>query len=164
MIVNTSSKFQREFSEVVKNVMLPSLLSYIAKPLVFFKPIRTNVFPEQWEAGDYLVRMYLFYFIPFGEQTIRIELLKSKVEDEFILRDNGFGTLIKKWDHWIFIKKTDETGQIIYTDRVDIDAGILTPFIWIYAFTFYHWRQYRWRKLIRRNFKDLNLKKRNSFK
>lgn len=80
MIVNTSSKFQREFSEVVKNVMLPSLLSYIAKPLVFFKPIRTNVFPEQWEAGDYLVRMYLFYFIPFGEQTIRIELLKSKVE------------------------------------------------------------------------------------
>jgi hypothetical protein len=31
MIVNISSKFQCEFSGVVKNVMLPSLLSYIAK-------------------------------------------------------------------------------------------------------------------------------------
>jgi hypothetical protein len=108
-------------------------LSYIAKPLVFFKPIKPNVFPKEWEEQDYLVRMYLFYFIPFGEQTIRIELLKSKEEGEFILRDNGFGTLIKKWDHWIFIKKIDEKEQTIYTDRADIDAGILTPFIWIYA-------------------------------
>jgi hypothetical protein len=111
MRVNISSTFQCKFSEAVKNVMLPSLLSYIAKPLVFFKPIKPNVFPKEWEEQDYLVRMYLFYFIPFGEQTIRIELLKSKEEGEFILRDNGFGTLIKKWDHWIFIKKIDEKEQ-----------------------------------------------------
>jgi len=70
MIVNISSKFQCEFSEVVKNVILPSSLSYIAKPLVFFKPIRPNVFPQQWEEQDYLVSMHLFYFIPFGDRQL----------------------------------------------------------------------------------------------
>jgi hypothetical protein len=33
-------------------------------------------------------------------------------------------------------------------DRVDIRAGLLTPFIWLFAQGFYRWRQYRWGRLL----------------
>ncbi|EMY71218.1 hypothetical protein LEP1GSC199_2640 [Leptospira vanthielii serovar Holland str. Waz Holland = ATCC 700522] len=68
--------------------------------------------------------------------------------------DNGYRQLISLWYHAITIQKiTDDSCQ--YEDRVEIEADRLTPFIWLFALVFYHWRQFRWKKLIHNNFNNL---------
>jgi hypothetical protein len=68
----------------------------------------------------------------------------------YAVRDNGYGPLIKRWDHWIEIN-AEGTGTR-YVDRVHIDAGVLTPLICGFARLFYAHRQRRWRRLVARNF------------
>jgi len=71
-----------------------------------------------------------------------------------VLRDNGSGRLVPIWDHWIFLEDIG-AGRTRYTDRVDVEAGVLTPMIWLFACLFYAHRQRRWHRLIRANFAPL---------
>jgi len=48
-----------------------------------------------------------------------------------MLRDNGYSPLITKWDHVITAQEV--SGGTLYRDRVTIEAGILTPFVWLFA-------------------------------
>jgi len=98
--------------------------------------------------------MLAFGLFPIGEQTIGIEY---PLEDgrRRILRDNGHGALIKQWDHWIFVEPDGEGTR--YTDRVDVDAGLLTPFVSAFARIFYRHRQRRWRRLVQTDFAALNV-------
>ncbi len=50
---------------------------------------------------------------------------------------------MRRWDHWIFVAA--EGGGTRYTDRVNVEAGLLTPFIWRFARVFYGHRQRRLR-------------------
>ncbi|WP_411823939.1 hypothetical protein [Leptospira sp. 'Mane'] len=147
MIVNVSTELKSDFETIKRFVLLPKLLVYVTSPLIRFTPLGPNQFPEIWKDGEYLVEMKLFGIIPFGKQYIGIQRFPD-TKDEFILRDNGHGELIYKWDHWIFIRKTKNENIISYTDRIEIKAGILTPFIWIFGILFYRWRQHRFRKII----------------
>lgn len=70
------------------------------------------------------------------------------------IRDNGFGPLISRWDHWIAIA-TGEDGTTRYVDRVDIEAGALTGLVAAFARVFYAHRQRRWRALARTGFAAL---------
>ena len=70
-----------------------------------------------------------------------------------VLRDNGYSPIIKRWDHWIEIE--DVGGKTRYTDRVHIDAGLLTAPVAAFARVFYAHRQRRWRKLVRLGFRPL---------
>ena len=72
------------------------------------------------------------------------------------IRDNGYGPLIKRWDHWIAIA-ADEGGTTHYTDRVAIEAGLITPLITTFARVFYAHRQRRWRALARTGFAALKV-------
>ena len=59
----------------------------------------------------------------------------------------------KSVDHRITLKVDGEGTS--YTDNVRIEAGILTPIVWAFAVCFYHYRQRRWRQLVKNNFKKL---------
>lgn len=129
------------------------LLRHIAQPLVHFTPVEPSTWPVQWEEREYKVAMHFMGLIPMGHQMVRISgqdhsATAGKFSVE--LRDNGSGALIERWDHRIFITAND--GGCDYTDQVDIRAGLLTPFVWLFAWYFYRHRQYRWQQLIRRNF------------
>ena len=124
---------------------------YITAPIIRFEPVEGS-FPARWEARDYPAKLYAFGFLPLGQQTIGIEY--PPIEGDCrTLRDNGRGQLIKRWDHWLLVEPED--GGTRYTDRVDIEAGILTPFIALYAQMFFAHRQRRWRKLINSKFSEL---------
>jgi hypothetical protein len=41
---------------------------------------------------------------------------------------------------------------VVYRDRVEVRAGVLTPFIWVFAQIFYRHRQRRWRRLAANGF------------
>jgi len=121
------------------------LLQYVASPLVAFVPVSPPALPEQWEEQKYVVRLRLFGFIPFGRQTINISV-PSRSDSHIELRDNGYGSLISKWDHLITIRSAD--GGCVYSDRVEVKAGVLTPFVWAFAWLFYRHRQRRWQRLV----------------
>jgi hypothetical protein len=67
------------------------------------------------------------------------------------VRDNGHGDLPRKWDHRITLVP-QPGGGTLYTDRVEVGAGVLTPFVWLFAGMFYRHRQRRWRRLVENDF------------
>jgi len=134
----------------------PALLEHIAWPVLSFSFRDSDQPSSTWEEGRYYAHLRSFGFIPLGGQWVGIEYPEgsSVSGGKAVLRDNGSGTLISKWDHWIFLEDTGD-GLTRYTDRLDVEAGLLTPFIWLFARVFYGHRQRRWRRLVATDFKAL---------
>jgi hypothetical protein len=59
------------------------------------------------------------------------------------------GGLIRRWNHDIIVTPQGE-ASCSYRDVIDIDAGVFTPAIALYARWFYSMRQRRWRVLAHR--------------
>jgi len=129
------------------------LFEFVSWPIVRFDPVDPPQFPRTWEERTYLVRASVFGLIPVGRQRIDITGRNRSGETRsfFVeLRDNGRGTLVSKWDHVITVREAD-TG-CLYTDRVEIEAGLLTPLVTAFAWCFYRHRQRRWRQLVASGF------------
>jgi hypothetical protein len=125
-----------------------STLHYVANPILKFKAINPANLPQEWSDGDYETALLLFGFIPFGRQHIVIEIPNEVKNDTKILIDHGYGSMVQTWRHTItLVRKTD--SQTLYQDDVVIQAGVLTPFVWIFAWVFYRWRRRNWFKLIK---------------
>lgn len=134
----------------------PALLEHIAWPLIRFTYRDPKTPPDTWQEGRYRVGMWSFGILPLGGQWVGIELPEGEAitDGRAVLRDNGSGTLIRTWDHWIFLEDLGN-GHTRYTDRVDVEAGLLTPAIWLFARVFYAHRQRKWRKLVATDFRAL---------
>jgi len=137
----------------------PELLQWIAWPLLRFTPRGTTPWPRRWVPGRYRARVWGFGIIPLGSQWIGVEHPQGATlkDGRGVLRDNGSGTLIRVWDHWVFIEDLG-VGRTRYTDRLDVKAGVLTPMVWLFARIFYGHRQKRWNTLISENFTQLDAK------
>ena len=136
-----------------EEVLTTRLLRYVASPMLRFDPIEPPVLPERWDDGEHVVSLRLFGFLPFGRQVIGISRRdRSREMGHFHaeLRDNGRGSFISKWDHLITIEAQD--GACRYSDRVEVRAGLLTPFVWLFAWFFYRHRQRRWLGLAEQGF------------
>lgn len=131
----------------------PSTLAWVAAPILSFRPIDPPELPERWSEGRYRVVLKFLGLIPFGRQWIDVSFpapAAADPEGARLVRDNGSGDLVRVWDHRIMLAPRPD-GRTDYSDRVDVDAGAFTPFIWIFAHLFYRWRQARWRALARRD-------------
>ena len=134
-----------------EQILKPESLNYISNPLMKF--IYNSPLPKKWNVGKYATKLKIFGLIPFGEHIISIEFPPIS-DSRLILRDNGYGRFIKKWDHWIYLSKVNDTTTL-YEDEVNIHAGLITPFVWAFANIFYWHRQKRWTKLIKNSFKEI---------
>ena len=83
--------------------------------------------------------------------TIAPKAIRSASGTARVLRDDGTGQLATMWDHTIRVEP-GLGGGTEYTDIVEVRAGVLTPFVWIFAEVFYRHRQRRWRALVKRGF------------
>jgi hypothetical protein len=131
-----------------EEVLATRLLRYVTSPMLCFDPIEPPVLPERWEDSEYLVSLRVFGLIPFGRQIIGISRRdRSREFGRFHaeVRDNGRGTFVSKWDHLVTIEAQGDGCR--YTDRVEVQAGLLTPLVWLFAWFFYRHRQRRWLKL-----------------
>lgn len=153
MTITLSSYLAISAGVAFEQVKRPALLCYVAYPLIQFVP--SMPFPSEWQEGEFETQMQLFGLIPLGDQLIRIELPGRAADGSYRVRDNGQGHLARTWDHWITINPVD-TKRCRYTDQVRVQAGLLTPFVWLFALGFYAWRQYRWKQLVRLHFKPIN--------
>lgn len=129
-------------------VQTSALLEHVAAPVMRFVPVEPATLPAVWSDGTYRVRPLLFGLLPLGHQWIVIG--RPAVGAGFHrLRDNGRGSLARRWDHLITIEPAGADG-CRYTDEVEVEAGVLTPFVWLFAQLFYRHRQRRWRALAAR--------------
>lgn len=142
----------------------PALLHYVAWPLLTFEAVDPPAFPDRWEERQYHVRIKAFGLVPLGSQIIEIERSvdpETATHGEPVrrLRDNGRGTILRRWDHWITVEPAGTAAESTdsgrgegratrYTDRVDVDAGVLTPLAGGLARVFYAHRQRRWHRLL----------------
>jgi ligand-binding SRPBCC domain-containing protein len=135
--------------EVWRRVQTPDLLMHIAAPLVRFHMVNPAHVSNFGKQERFLVDLTLFGVLPFGTQWIvpTVHLNDAAMWPKK-LRDNGYSALIKTWDHWITVEPDGEGGTR-YRDEVEVKAGLLTPFVWLFAQVFYRHRQRRWRALAR---------------
>ncbi|KLE14229.1 hypothetical protein [Clostridium sp. C8] len=147
MLVKVMSIFNCNSDQLFNEIKKSKSLFYIAEPLVKFVEVENHLIPEFWEEGKYLIKMYILGFIPFGSQWIII----SMDDDIKNIRDNGYSKIIKKWDHNVYLKDIGN-NRTLYADTIEINAGILTLFIVLFANIFYRFRQKRWKKLINNKF------------
>jgi hypothetical protein len=139
--------------EAWERVQTSALLMHVAAPLIRFTPQGGRPFPAIWTPGEYRAWMWLFGLLPIGWQAVVISHPEPDGDTRFV-RDNGYGPLIRQWDHWIAIAP-GANGTTHYTDRVEIEAGLLTPLIVAFARVFYAHRQRRWRALAGSGFSGL---------
>lgn len=147
--VELSTHLDAPIERVWRELNKPRLLLFVSHPMIDFRIVSPSHLPEQWEEGDYVFQLKWQGVVPIGKQTICF----SKPDgsgDELRVRDNGHSALIKRWDHVITLKP--QNGGTRYTDRVEIEAGLLTPFIAVFAKRFYAHRQNRWRALVANDF------------
>ena len=141
MVVQKTSVFPADRYSVFQKLQQLKTLQYIAWPFAAFEPIGGTV--STWKVGSTSAyRFRLFGVIPFGTHTIHIvrfdpDGISSCEENEHV----------PVWNHDIQLIEKDET-HTQYTDRVEIHAGWKTPFIWLWARSFYAHRQRKWIRLL----------------
>ena len=115
---------------------------YITRGMLGFKGAKN--WPEVFEEGQVVETKLLFFNIfPAWEHRLRV----IRVDHENMeIASQEEGGVIRRWDHRKWIEDGSESS-CLYIDEIDIDAGMFTIFIWIYAHVFYRYRQRRMRKL-----------------
>mgnify|MGYP003852692299 FL=1 len=101
---------------------------------------------DDWHEGETVVGwVFLFGFLPFSRHHLHI----ARIDDATrIMSSREHGGLISVWNHEIEIVPID-SQTCRYRDRVEIDAGVVTTVVVLYARFFYRMRQRRWRALAR---------------
>jgi len=141
MQVNISTFLPISAEQLIEELKSPKRLQETAAPLVFFDYAGAEALPEKWLVKSYLFSVRLFGFLPFGKHT-----MVFTYPDALSIRDNGYSGLCKRWDHLMTV--TESEGGCIYNDHAEVEAGILTPVVWLFAQAMYRFRQRSWRKLI----------------
>ena len=147
MRIELTSDFERPAPTIAELLLKPETMCFLLHPVVRVVPRSPDRFPARWEVGRYRVSMWLFGFIPLGSQDIVItEIVADPVASRWGLHDDGSGSLTRRWDHRIKLEALAE-GRARYTDRVEIEAGLMTPAAWLFARLVFAWRHRRWRQL-----------------
>jgi hypothetical protein len=129
------------------NVQTSSLLLDVIWPLVTLEPVGVEAFPERWTEGmPVRCRSYLFGVFYLGVRTLQFERI-DQAGREIQTREKD--PIVRRWDHRIRVEAISG-GRAHYSDEIEIDAGILTPVVWLFAAGFYRHRQRRWRAIARR--------------
>jgi hypothetical protein len=132
-----------------------SLLREVCWPLVTLRPgAGETAIPERWEPGATIsLRPRLFGMIPIGTRVLHWEKVDAAARE---MQTREYDPLIRRWDHRIHVEPVG-SGSCRYTDDVEIDAGVLTLPVWLFAQLFYRHRQRRWKRVAKRLQKQLSL-------
>ena len=123
-----------------------SLLIEVMYPIARIEPVDRAEFPDRWVEGETVrCRSYLFGALPLGTRTIFLERIDHSAHE---IQSRESDLVVHRWDHLIRIEAT-AVGQTLYSDSVEIEAGLLTLPVWLFASLFYRHRQRRWRRVAR---------------
>jgi hypothetical protein len=143
MKAKISSTFNTPADRAWSAIRESKTLLFVTKGFLGFQG--AEKFPEKWVEGrTEKTRLLFFGVIPGWNHQLHFTEISDVKREQFTKEGGG---LISQWNHLIKVEPIN-SSQCQYTDEIEIKAGIFTPLVWLYANTFYHYRQFRWRKLI----------------
>ena len=146
MKVKISSIFPITPLKLFEDLQNPEILIEAASPIISYIPIAPDTMPSRWEAGkDYLVRLRLFKSLPIGKHRIGIVYFNKETMEAM---SDESGAIAKVWTHHMVLEPYGQ-DDTLYTDEIEIKAGILTIFVWLFANYFYRHRQRKWKAIAR---------------
>lgn len=146
MIVNKSSIFPTDIDNVWKRLQKLKYLRYVAYPYATFHPAEGKKQLIWKEGRTFPLEFRLYGVIPFGIHTVHIVTIDEK---SHMIYSNESNPHVPVWNHRITLTSVGQ-NHTKYTDKVEIDAGWKTPFIFLWANAFYAHRQKKWIKLFQR--------------
>lgn len=145
MLARISTTFECTAEQFWDKIVEPKSLQYVAAPLLRFEPLVAGELDGEWIVGKtYEVRLSALGFLPVGRHRIEIVAIDRTTNT---IESQESGSLARVWNHTIRFHPAG-TGQLRYTDAIEIKAGVLTVFIWAFAHLFYRHRQRRWKELL----------------
>lgn len=145
MKATIATRIEASISRMWPELQRTDSLLHVASPILLFRPQAGHQLPGEWQAGNtYALGLYAFHILPLGKHFIHVNKIDHDAHEIFT---NERGSLTKTWNHRILVKPLGDSS-LSYTDEIEIDAGILTPFIWVFAHAFYRHRQRRWKQLL----------------
>jgi hypothetical protein len=145
MIARISTLLECTENQLWDKISEPASLQYVAAPLLSFKPLEGGKLDHRWQVGTlYPLKLYFMKLIPLGRHDIQIDRIDEETKT-IVSRESG--RLARVWNHKIHFQAA-APGKVSYTDEIEIEAGWLTPGIWLFAQLFYRHRQRRWKTLL----------------
>lgn len=142
MTVKTTTRLDASAPQVWAAAKKPATLRYVARGMLGFSAER---FADEWRAGETVTtRLYLFGLFPAWKHRLEIVRVDDARRELFTNERGGF---VSEWNHRISVAPAGDK-RCSYTDEIEINAGLLTVFVWFFAHVFYHYRQRRWRKFV----------------
>ena len=128
----------------------PAGLRSVSAPILNFRSLEDGGFSERWSEGEHPVAITALGFLPAGKQIIDISFDGGTSSGtgsgtgSRTVTDSGRGlswplTLVKSWNHQMTVSPRAD-GRTDYRDRLDFEAGILTPAFWLGYWVFWQWR------------------------
>ena len=132
-----------------KAIRSPEVFRAVSAPLLRFSSLEPDGFPDSWPAGKHPVSVSMLGIVSAGEQIINISFPESGAGVRTV-RDTGGAvsgplTTITRWDHTMAVS-ADRGGRTLYRDQLVIEAGVLTPLLWIGFWAFWQWRAFGLRR------------------
>lgn len=128
-------------------VQTSALLHEVCAPIIYLSPEPGAVIPARWEnATTVRLRVRMFGLLPLATRVLHWERIDQTARE---MQTREHDALIRLWDHRIHVQPL-AAGECRYTDDVEVQAGVLTPLVWLFAQAFYRHRQRRWRRVAKR--------------
>ncbi len=146
MLARISTTFDCTAEQLWAEISRPASLRFVAAPLLHFEPLAAGDLDGEWVVGKtYPLRLSLFGFLPAGAHRITLINIDRAAN---LIESRESGALSPIWNHTIRFHPLGN-GKLHYSDEIEIQAGLLTGVIWIFAHLFYCHRQQRWKQLVR---------------
>jgi len=143
-IVDLDTELAAPAHAVWRAVKTPRAFRTVTRSVLTMPAIKHR--EDEWRESETVTGwVFLFGVIPFSRHTLHVWRIDDTAMT-FSSRESG--GLIRRWNHDIIVVASDDS-RCNYRDRIDIDAGIFTPAVVLYARWFYRTRQRRWRALAR---------------
>jgi hypothetical protein len=141
-VVERSTVLEASANAVWAAVKTPSAFRSVTRGLLTMPVLSSR--HDDWREGETVVGwVFLFGCLPFSRHQLHIARID---ESSRILSSRECGGVITVWNHDIEVVSIDGV-TCRYRDRIEIEAGLMTPLIALYAEWFYRLRQRRWRAL-----------------
>jgi hypothetical protein len=140
--VDVSTELACSADQAWEAVRTSALFLHVIWPLATIA--QAAALPPRWTEGETIrCRPFILGFIPVGIRTLHFERIDDAGRT---IETREHDALVRRWDHRISIEPRGN-NRARYRDEIEIDAGLLTVVVWIWANVFYRHRQRRWRAL-----------------
>jgi len=144
MLFNLATILDTDADNAWRLIKKPSTFLFVARGLLGVSGSRN--WPDEWCAGQTInTRLWLFHLLPAWRHEIRVLSLDDSSR---VIKTAEKGGLVQTWNHALLVEPIS-ADRCRYTDKLDVDAGILNLLVWLFLQTFFRYRQMRLRKLAR---------------